>query len=640
MISPLSDTPAVPAVMAVSIVRSCAELIGTREGAIWSRAGMMHHYAMNWGSRLTPNEMQRLYDQVHLLVPERPLILVEAGYHLAHTGGGAALASLRMVSRSFSELLRRAERAQSVFSKVLMLELLEQNVQDMKIRVGLRGLSTKDPNMLVFGIILGFGTRYSDRAVEIEWYATPLERETWRRLPNLVRQWGLHSLAVPMFGSEWWEFRLGLRRIRDRSFNPLRAVRRRVAGWWLGDLRATQALLDAQERELNRKDELLAAREKTLTTQKTVYEAVFDGSPLPALLINESQVVLQANRAARQEFGETAELASIGVEISCLPEPGDWVQEVIELADGGVWLMSLFTPRAAVCTMVSLQNMTDYFQAQGELLNMTEELVSKNREGEALSQSLEQLLVHLEETTAELRALDKMKNNFLSNMRHELNTQLVPVRGYLDLLSRGAVGPVNETQKDLIQRCTEGLERQTVEIDRLLNLSRIAREEEETSLEPGDLYRIIEDAIAMVERIGAGEGAPKIVTDVERPVEALFDRGKMRAVVEAVLSNAVKFSEPDGIVEVIVRPVSEGWKVTVRNTGESIPEGELSRVFSAFYQVDPKSTRKYGGMGIGLNVATMYLQMQNCVYQIESRNGVTEFIFVVPRVGDSQDVVS
>ena len=623
------EIPVVPTAVALSIVRVCAGLLGTREGAIWSRAGMMHRYAMNWGSRLTATEMQRLYDQIHLLAPERPLVMLEAGYTLGRSNDGA-FASVRMVSRTFVELIKRMEGARAMFSKLLMLEIVEQEPQAIRLGLGLQGIKSNDPLLLVLGIILGLYTRYPDCAGEVEWLAAPVEGDLWRRLPSRLRQWEIRSLAVPVFASNFWEIRLGLRPIKDRGYRPLRALRRKIAGWWLGDLRTTQALLDVQEQELRRKDELLAAREKALTTQKTVYEAVFDGSPLPAFLVNENQEVLQANRAARNKFGAANTLASMGITVAALPAAGDWLQETIELPGGGIWLASLFTPAAAVCTMVSLQNMTDYFRTQGELLGMTEELVNKNREGAELSHSLEQLLVHLEETAAEMRALDKMKSNFLSNMRHELNTQLVPVRGYLDLLGRGAIGPITPQQKEIITRCIAGLERQTAEIDRLLTLSRIAGEEEQTFVEPGDLYRIVADAVAMAERVAPGEQAPKIVTDSVHPVEALFDRPKMRAVLDAVLSNAVKFSEPNAEIDVVVRKLDKGWKVSVRNRGEKIPEGDLPRIFGAFYQVDPQTTRKYGGMGIGLNVATMYLQMQNCVYQIESRDGITEFSFVVP----------
>lgn len=257
------------------------------------------------------------------------------------------------------------------------------------------------------------------------------------------------------------------------------------------------------------------------------------------------------------------------------------------------------------------------------------------------AQLLENLQLSLEEVTRareklheaneELKTLDEMKTNLLSNVSHELRTPLVAVMGYTDMIFNGKVGPVNEVQKDYLGISLRNIEKLVTLIENLLDFSRLHRGAETLVFGTFDLTDCARLSMQIVQPVADGREIELELLAPETPVFVEGDKGKMGQVFNNLLSNAVKFNHKGGTVTVEIRPTTASVDVEVRDTGIGIPEEALDKVFTRFYQYDSSSTRKYGGTGIGLSIAQDIARLHGSRIVVSSEVGTgSTFRFSLP----------
>ncbi|MBI1318159.1 MAG: response regulator [Candidatus Hydrogenedens sp.] len=249
----------------------------------------------------------------------------------------------------------------------------------------------------------------------------------------------------------------------------------------------------------------------------------------------------------------------------------------------------------------------------------------------------------LHEANEELKTLDEMKTNLLSNVSHELRTPLVAVMGYTDMILNRKVGPINEVQEDYLSISLRNIEKLVSLIENLLDFSRLNRGDEDICFDTFDLADCVRTSIQVVrpladkrtiavgyEIIDASE-AEWIKVEGDHPVLVEGDKGKMGQVFTNLLSNAVKFNQSEGRVDVTLKMTSDFVEVSVSDTGIGIPEKEQDRIFNRFYQVDSSSTRKYGGTGIGLAIVQDIVRLHGSNITVSSKEGEgTTFRFTLP----------
>lgn len=257
------------------------------------------------------------------------------------------------------------------------------------------------------------------------------------------------------------------------------------------------------------------------------------------------------------------------------------------------------------------------------------------------AQLLENLQISLEEVTRareklhdaneELKTLDEMKTNLLSNVSHELRTPLVAVMGYTDMIFNGKVGPVNEVQKDYLGISLRNIEKLVTLIENLLDFSRLHRGAETLVFGTFDLVECARLSLQIVQPVADGREIELTLVAPEEPILVEGDKGKMGQVFNNLLSNAVKFNHKGGNVTVEIRPTDSSVDVEVRDTGIGIPEEALDKVFTRFYQYDSSSTRKYGGTGIGLSIAQDIARLHGTRIVVSSEEGTgSTFRFSLP----------
>lgn len=243
---------------------------------------------------------------------------------------------------------------------------------------------------------------------------------------------------------------------------------------------------------------------------------------------------------------------------------------------------------------------------------------------ENLQQSLEEVTrarEKLHEANEELKTLDEMKTNLLSNVSHELRTPLVSVMGYTDMILNEKVGPITETQRDYLRISLRNIDKLVTLIENLLDFSRLHRGTETIVFDTFDLVDCARASLQVIKPVAESREIELVLNAPGDPVLVDGDKGKLGQVFNNLLSNAVKFNSQGGRVAIDIEQGNGSIQVTVSDTGIGIPAEALDKVFTRFYQYDSSSTRKYGGTGIGLAIAQDIARLHGANITVTSEPG-------------------
>jgi signal transduction histidine kinase len=224
------------------------------------------------------------------------------------------------------------------------------------------------------------------------------------------------------------------------------------------------------------------------------------------------------------------------------------------------------------------------------------------------------------------------KSSFLATMSHELRTPLNAIAGYAQLMEMGIHGEVTRAQAEALAKIRRNQVHLLGLINDVLNFAK---------LEAGQVqYQVrelpLDEVLAAVEPLVEPQLRARGLTYVYRPgdpaVTVCADRERMEQVVLNLLTNAIKFTEPGGRVEM-------GWEadggtvsVHVRDTGRGIPADKLDAIFEPFVQVDPALTRAAEGTGLGLAISRDLARAMNGDLRVTSREDEgSVFTLVLPR---------
>ncbi len=208
---------------------------------------------------------------------------------------------------------------------------------------------------------------------------------------------------------------------------------------------------------------------------------------------------------------------------------------------------------------------------------------------------------------AEAREADRLKDEFLAVLSHELRTPLNAIVGYSRLL-RG-----NVLSGEKAARGLETLERNagalTQIVDDVLDISRIVSGKIRLDVQPVELTLVVHNAVATVQPTADAKGV-RLQTIVDPRVGPVSgDPARLQQVVWNLLSNAVKFTPRQGRVQIRVERVNSHIEIAVSDTGVGISADFLPHVFERFRQADAGTTRKTGGLGLGLSIVRHIVEM-------------------------------
>ncbi|MCD4703493.1 MAG: C50 carotenoid epsilon cyclase, partial [Methanosarcinaceae archaeon] len=211
----------------------------------------------------------------------------------------------------------------------------------------------------------------------------------------------------------------------------------------------------------------------------------------------------------------------------------------------------------------------------------------------------------------ELKSLDKMKDEFLSNVSHELKTPLTLISGYTELLSEGTMGELNEGQIKVQEKVVRNAERLKRLVDSLLYLNNIQAGTVEYVFEPLQIREII-DVILDDLKIMTDQKGIDLEMNVEEDLPMINgDKERIMDMITNIVDNATKFTPSGGKIFVRGFTKDSDIYVVVKDTGIGIPKEMIDNLFQRFYQIDASRTRKYGGTGLGLYISRTIAEAHN-----------------------------
>jgi len=219
----------------------------------------------------------------------------------------------------------------------------------------------------------------------------------------------------------------------------------------------------------------------------------------------------------------------------------------------------------------------------------------------------------------ELRSLDTARDDFVSNVSHELRTPLTTISGYLELVAEEFEDRMEPRHERMLEATRRNVDRLKALIDDLLALSRA--EGRSSVLEPVDLGLLLREVVTDVRITAARRGIRLAVATPEDVVPVLADRAMLHRALLNVLTNAVKFSHDEGIVEVALRTTGREVEVGVTDHGIGIPAAEIDRLGTRFFRASNAVTNEIAGTGLGLRITQTIVDRHSGDLVIESREG-------------------
>jgi signal transduction histidine kinase len=220
-----------------------------------------------------------------------------------------------------------------------------------------------------------------------------------------------------------------------------------------------------------------------------------------------------------------------------------------------------------------------------------------------------------------LTEINNLKSDFIGIASHELRTPLSLVLGYSSLLRHRLQG----RERELLEQVIAGALRIGDIVDDLITLRRTELHQNELQLATVDLWKLVRDAAEEMFELATARGIDMDVRCPDEPLLVVVDQEKLLLALAHVVDNATKFTDAGGSITIQgcapLPDAPEYATIEVRDTGIGMTRRDLSRIFERFYQAEPSITRMHGGLGVGLVLTRMMVELHGGQVQVESESG-------------------
>ena len=221
----------------------------------------------------------------------------------------------------------------------------------------------------------------------------------------------------------------------------------------------------------------------------------------------------------------------------------------------------------------------------------------------------------LAQALEDLKRADRVKAEFLATLSHELRTPLNAILGWVQILKDGATLEDLAESLPIIER---NVKAQSQMIEDLLDMGRIEAGKVSLDIQPLDLPTLLQ---ACIETIRPTAEAKKIrLTSAFSSLSGIVmgDKDRLQQIVWNLLSNAIKFTPKNGRVHMVIKRVNSHVEICVTDTGQGIAPEFLGQVFDRFRQADATTTRRHGGLGLGLSIVKHLTELHGGGVRVES----------------------
>jgi len=218
------------------------------------------------------------------------------------------------------------------------------------------------------------------------------------------------------------------------------------------------------------------------------------------------------------------------------------------------------------------------------------------------------------------RELDRLQREFIQNVSHELRTPLAVIRGHAEVLESGWLGDLLPEHKESIGVIVRRAQMLSKMVDDIVSALEVERGE--MKREPVDPAFLVRTSLADFQPV-AEKASLTLSADIAPDLPLVTgDAMALRRALDNLVGNALKFTPAGGRITVRVSRNEQGVRLQVADTGTGIPSDQVGRIFERFYQVDGSSTRRHGGMGLGLALVKEIIEAHGGQVTAESQVGV------------------
>jgi len=229
----------------------------------------------------------------------------------------------------------------------------------------------------------------------------------------------------------------------------------------------------------------------------------------------------------------------------------------------------------------------------------------------------------------ELRKLEKIRRDFVSNVTHELKTPITSIKGFVETLKGGAIADEKVALRflEIIEIEAERLHNLIEDILRLAEIESLPRE---TDLQRFRLRDIAEEVLAILQPLAKEKGVSLTYGETEE-ITMTANRDRIKQLLLNLVDNAIKYNILQGAVTVAAFKEKGKNVISVKDTGIGIPSEHRERIFERFYRVDKGRSREMGGTGLGLSIVKHIVKLYDGDIEVKSEPGRgTEFVVRLP----------
>ena len=472
--------------------------------------------------------------------------------------------------------------------------------------------------------VVGTSIRYSKTLKQDMMYvAIPLKRNNkitgvlrtaipvtsiYDELKSIQIQIGIGGLLIAIFAAGVSLF------ISKRISKPIEEIKKGAERFARGDLNYRMPAADTEEmrglaKAMSQMAIQLDVRIKTAIKQRNELEAVLSSMKEGVIAVDLDEKIISINQSAASMFkSRTSDLEQRSI------------QEVIRNPE-----LQKITKKAISSGEHSEGDIVLY-QGEESILNVqTTSLLDEN-------EKFIGIIVVLNDVT-QLRHLETMRKEFVSNVSHEIKTPLTAIKGFVETLSQGAMENPGEAKR-FLNIIEKHVNRLVAIIEDLMRLSVIEQKDknEDIKLEKGKIRSVIKTAIQVCQ---AKAEAKKIKVNLIclEDISAGIDPPLLEQAAVNLLDNAIKYSEEGGLIQIEAITTDTEVCISFKDYGIGIPKEHLPRLFERFYRVDKARSRKLGGTGLGLAIVKHIIQTHGGNVTVESNPGKgSNFVIHLPKI--------
>jgi signal transduction histidine kinase len=231
-----------------------------------------------------------------------------------------------------------------------------------------------------------------------------------------------------------------------------------------------------------------------------------------------------------------------------------------------------------------------------------------------------------------LRELDTIKSNFISVAAHQLRTPLTCIKWTIDMILGGSLGPLTTEQRGFLMKGYESNERMIILVNDMLVADRAESDRMQYQFAPLQIVDLMDNVLYEVTALANKKNITIDVAPRSTPLPRVtVDAEKIRAVLQNLLENAIKYTPEGGKINVTTSSTPESIKVAIKDTGIGIPEEQQKNIFSRFFRAPNAIKIQTDGSGLGLFITKSIVEKHGGKIWFESTQGQgTTFYFTLP----------